>query len=73
MPGGRNKSIGPVQVSMSDCFSRVPSSFCSRGHGTAWWVVGSDRGSSSAWDGAGVHLAEPFSALPVLSAGVAGL
>lgn len=34
MPGGRNKSIGPVQVSVSDCFSTVPFSFCSLGLGT---------------------------------------
>lgn len=35
MPGGRNKSIGPVQVSMCGCPSMVPFSFLSPGLGWA--------------------------------------
>lgn len=63
MPGGRNKSIGPVQVSMCACPSMVPFSFWSPGLGWA----GSDQGSSSVWAGDG--LAEPPSSLAVPAAG----
>lgn len=38
MPGGRNKSIGPVQVSMCGCPSMVPFSFLSPG--LAWPGLG---------------------------------
>lgn len=38
MPGGRNKSIGPVQVSTCGCPSMVPFSFLSPG--LAWAGLG---------------------------------
>lgn len=73
MPGGRNKSIGPVQVSMSSCFSVVSSFFAVLAMARALYMVDFDHDSSLEQDGAKVHLTEPFSALPVPSAGIAGL
>lgn len=67
MPGGRNKSIGPVQVSTCACLSMAPFSFWSPGLGWA----GLRPQHSSAWAGDG--LAEPPSSLAVPPAGVAGL
>jgi len=62
MPGGRNKSIGPVQVSMSGCVPTVPFAFCPLSLGTRLAGGGLGGDSGSAWDGAGLRLTEPSSA-----------